>query len=78
VVDASGTWRRPNPAGADGLPALGERAAAAAGVLTSLPSTPKQVHDVAGRHVVVVGSGHSALTAVSDLAASVRPRRLPG
>ncbi len=29
VIDASGTWRRPNPAGADGLPALGERAAAA-------------------------------------------------
>ena len=28
VIDASGTWRRPNPAGADGLPALGERAAA--------------------------------------------------
>ena len=29
MIDASGTWRRPNPAGADGLPALGERAAAA-------------------------------------------------
>ena len=28
VIDASGTWRLPNPAGADGLPALGERAAA--------------------------------------------------
>ena len=28
VIDASGTWRRPNPAGADGLPALGERASA--------------------------------------------------
>ena len=28
VIDASGTWRQPNPAGADGLPALGERAAA--------------------------------------------------
>ena len=25
VIDASGTWRQPNPAGADGLPALGER-----------------------------------------------------
>ncbi len=24
VIDASGTWRNPNPAGADGLPALGE------------------------------------------------------
>ena len=28
VVDASGTWTRPNPLGADGLPALGEAAAA--------------------------------------------------
>src|SRR5205807_2572134 len=28
VIDASGSWGSPNPAGADGLPALGERAAA--------------------------------------------------
>src|SRR5690606_25506943 len=28
VIDASGTWASPNPAGADGLPALGEKAAA--------------------------------------------------
>ncbi|GAA1429602.1 NAD(P)-binding domain-containing protein [Microlunatus lacustris] len=72
VVDASGTWRQPNPAGADGLPALGERAAAAAGRLTYLPPTPEQVESFAGRHVVVVGSGHSALTAVNDLAAATR------
>ncbi|MGH3642853.1 MAG: NAD(P)-binding domain-containing protein, partial [Mycobacterium sp.] len=31
VVDASGTWGQPNPAGADGVPAVGERAAVAAG-----------------------------------------------
>ena len=31
VVDASGTWRRPGPAGADGLPAIGETAAADVG-----------------------------------------------
>jgi thioredoxin reductase len=68
VVDASGSWRQPNPAGADGLPALGERSAAATGRLSYLPPTPKQVQSLAGRHVVVVGSGHSALTAVNDLA----------
>ncbi|WP_037887386.1 FAD-dependent oxidoreductase, partial [Streptomyces viridochromogenes] len=28
VIDASGTWRTPGPAGGSGLPALGERAAA--------------------------------------------------
>lgn len=72
VVDASGTWQQPNPAGADGLPALGERAAAAAGRLTYLPPTPELVESSAGRHVVVVGSGHSALTAVNDLAAAAR------
>jgi thioredoxin reductase len=72
LVDASGTWRQPNPAGADGLPALGERAAAAAGVLTYRPPSPEQVNSFASRHVVVVGSGHSALTAVNDLAAAAR------
>jgi thioredoxin reductase len=72
VVDASGTWTQPNPAGADGLPALGERAAATDGLLTYLPPTPEQVELFAGRHVVVVGSGHSALTAVNDLAAAAR------
>ena len=68
VIDASGTWTQPNPAGADGYPALGERAAAAAGVLTYLPPTPAQAAGLAGRHVVVVGSGHSAMTAVIELA----------
>lgn len=72
VVDASGTWRTPNPAGADGLPALGELAAARAGALTYRPPTPDQVHSWAGRHVIVVGSGHSALTAINDLAAAAR------
>ncbi len=72
VIDASGTWGQPNPAGADGLPALGERAAAVAGVLTYLPPTPAEVEGYAGRRVVVVGSGHSALTAVNDLAGAAR------
>ncbi|SDT10498.1 Pyridine nucleotide-disulphide oxidoreductase [Friedmanniella luteola] len=70
VIDASGTWGQPSPAGADGVAALGERAAAAAGRLTYRPPAPAQVASWAGRHVVVVGSGHSALTAVNDLAAA--------
>ncbi|CAA9309124.1 MAG: putative secreted protein [uncultured Friedmanniella sp.] len=72
VLDASGTWTQPNPVGADGLPALGERAAAAAGLLGYRPPTPAQVAGWAGRHIVVVGSGHSALTAVNELAAAAR------
>ncbi|WP_193046696.1 NAD(P)-binding domain-containing protein [Mycolicibacterium baixiangningiae] len=67
VIDASGTWGQPNPAGADGVPAIGERAAAAAGVLTYVPPTLAQASALAGKHVVVVGSGHSAMTAVIQL-----------
>ncbi|GAA0267166.1 NAD(P)-binding domain-containing protein [Cryptosporangium japonicum] len=69
VIDASGTWTSPNPAGADGLPAIGERAAAEAGVITYLPPTPEQADGFAGRHLVVVGAGHSAMTAVIQLGA---------
>ena len=72
VIDASGTWGQPNPGGADGLPAPGERSAAAAGLLTYRPPTLGQVARFAGRHVIIVGSGHSALTAVTDLAAAAR------
>lgn len=68
VIDASGTWRRPSPAGADGLPALGETQAREAGLLDyRIPSTA-DASELAGKHVVVVGSGHSAATAVNALA----------
>ncbi|MEW5809138.1 MAG: NAD(P)-binding domain-containing protein [Actinomycetota bacterium] len=72
VIDASGTWGQPNPAGADGVAAIGERAAAAAGVVTYVPPTPAQASGLAGEHVVVVGSGHSAMTAVIQLGEVVR------
>jgi thioredoxin reductase len=66
VIDASGTWRRPNPAGADGLPALGERAAASL-IRYQIPdfTVPEPF---AGKHTVVVGAGHSAATAVIEAA----------
>ena len=70
VVDASGTWSTPNPAGADGLPALGERAAS-----ERLSYRIPDFRDRAGfegKHTVVVGSGHSAVTAVIALARIVR------
>ncbi|RIQ14525.1 FAD-dependent oxidoreductase [Jiangella rhizosphaerae] len=69
-IDASGTWGTPNPLGGDGLPALGERAAAQAGRIDyRVPDlTRPAVRDrYAGRHVVVAGSGHSALTALVSL-----------
>lgn len=74
VIDASGTWSTPNPAGADGLPALGEHAAADA-LEYRIPDLRRR-DGFAGSHTVVVGSGHSAVTAVIALARIVR--RAPG
>ncbi|MFD9669776.1 NAD(P)-binding domain-containing protein [Rhodococcus sp. NPDC059968] len=69
VIDASGTWTTPNPLGGEGLPALGERAAA--DVLEyRVPNLddPKVRARYAGKHIVIAGSGHSALTAIVALA----------
>lgn len=67
VLDASGTWSSPNPAGADGLPAAGEESAGDL-LLTAIPDR-RQPDRHAGRHTVVLGAGHSAFTAVSELRA---------
>lgn len=76
VVDASGTWRAPSPAGAEGLPALGEQAAVEAGLLDHRTPSREEAAELVGKHIVVVGSGHSAATAIGDLATVVR--REPG
>lgn len=72
VIDASGTWSAPNPAGGDGLPAIGERSAAD----RISYRIPDDVSTHAGQHVVVVGAGHSAAHAVLRLADLAR--RTPG
>ena len=41
VIDASGTWTTPNPSGADGLPAIGETAAAGR-IATGIPGRAGQ------------------------------------
>ncbi|WP_347756584.1 NAD(P)-binding domain-containing protein [Agrococcus sp. ProA11] len=64
VLDASGTWSQPGPAGADGTPALGEHAAAGR-IDYRIPS---DVSALAGAHVAIVGAGHSAVHAVLRLA----------
>ena len=67
IIDASGTWDRPNPAGASGVPAAGERAAAAR-VSYGIPDvfgTKRQ--RFAGRRVMVIGSGHSAMDSILGL-----------
>ena len=68
VVDASGTWGDPAPAGADGWPAPGERGADVAYRVPDL-ADPQVRERYAGRHVAVVGSGASAHQAVVELAA---------
>ncbi len=72
VIDASGTWRQPNPAGADGLPALGERAAAGRGLVRYQIPDFAAPEPFAGGHTVVLGAGHSAATAVIELARIAR------
>lgn len=72
VIDASGTWTTPSPAGASGLPALGEQAATAAGLVTHRIPDAAEAQALAARHVMVVGNGHSAATAIIQLAETVR------
>ncbi|MCW2286973.1 pyridine nucleotide-disulfide oxidoreductase [Leucobacter luti] len=72
VIDASGTWGTPAPAGASGLPALGEGAARNAGRLSHRIPDAAESGSWAGGHVVVIGNGHSAATAIVQLAEVVR------
>jgi thioredoxin reductase len=68
VIDASGTWTQPNPLGASGLPALGERAVGDR-ITGGLPEILGADRDrFAGRRVLVVGAGHSAATSLLALA----------
>ncbi len=68
VIDASGTWFSPNPAGADGLPALNEPQVADR-IFYGIPDVLGPLRErYAGRITAVIGSGHSALNALIDLA----------
>ena len=68
IIDASGTWRTPNPLGVNGLPAHGEPEAAEL-IDHALPDVLGGARDAhAGKHTVVVGSGHSAANTLLDLA----------
>jgi thioredoxin reductase len=74
VIDASGTWEQRNPLGASGLPAIGEAAAEAAGLLVGpLPDVlGADRARFAGRRTLVVGMGHSAANTLLDLARLAR------
>ncbi len=66
VIDASGTWFSPNPAGANGLAAPGE-AENADRIAYGMPDVLADER-YAGKTVAVLGSGHSALGVLIDLA----------
>ncbi|MFE1411638.1 NAD(P)-binding domain-containing protein [Streptomyces sp. NPDC058746] len=69
VIDASGTWSTPSPAGGSGLAALGEKAAADR-IAYRVPDLkdPAVRARYAGRRTAVIGSGASAFTALAYLA----------
>jgi hypothetical protein len=67
VIDCSGTWQAPNPAGSLGRPAPGETARADR-IAYGIPDVLGAERETyAGRTTLVVGAGHSAMNAVLDL-----------
>jgi hypothetical protein len=76
VIDTSGTWQSPNPAGANGLPAIGEREAQAR-ISYGMPDVlGRDRARFAGKVVAVLGAGHSAIGTLIDL--TTLARQVPG
>lgn len=68
VIDATGTWTTPNPAGANGLPAIGESEVGDL-IAYGMPDVlGKDRARYAGKAVAVLGAGHSAIGTLIDLA----------
>ena len=67
VIDVSGTWSSPNPAGANGLPAIGEGEAQFI-ISYGIPDVlGRDRARFAGQTVGVLGAGHSAIGTLTDL-----------
>jgi thioredoxin reductase len=67
VIDASGTWLRPNPSGSGGIDAIGERGHRDR-IAYGIPDVAgKDRSRYAGKRILVVGSGHSAFNVILDL-----------
>jgi thioredoxin reductase len=68
VIDASGSWLSPNPAGANGLRAIGESQAADR-IAYGMPDVlGRDRGRYTGKTVAVLGAGHSAIGTLTDLA----------
>lgn len=76
VIDTSGTWFSPNPAGASGLSAIGELEARSR-ISYAMPDVlGKDRARFAGKTVAVLGAGHSAIGTLADL--TTLAREVPG
>ena len=71
VLDCTGTYSHPNPTGDGGIPAPGEEEARDRLVRT-IPDVRARPELWLGQRTVVIGAGHSAQTAIVDLAALAR------
>jgi cation diffusion facilitator CzcD-associated flavoprotein CzcO len=68
VIDASGTWDTPNPAGINGHAAIGETAHARQ-IAYGMPDVLGLARQrYAGKSIAVLGAGHSAIGTLLDLA----------
>ena len=69
VIDATGTWSSPNPAGSGGVRVSGEREHAGH-ISYGIPAVLGTARGrFAGKRVMVVGSGHSAINVILELLA---------
>lgn len=67
VIDVSGTWFTPNPAGSNGLPGIGE-ADCSRRIAYGMPDVQGAARArYAGKTVAVLGAGHSAIGTLIDL-----------
>ncbi len=71
VIDATGTYGNPNRLGDGGIPAAGESVFDGE-IRRDIPDLSAEGADWAGRTILLAGAGHSAQTAVRDLAELAR------
>ncbi|PAF16672.1 NAD(P)-binding domain-containing protein [Terribacillus saccharophilus] len=65
IIDASGTWQNPNPPYTDGV---WLDSSIRDSVYTNIPAVQQQLEVFKDKHTVVIGSGHSALNTLLNLA----------
>lgn len=67
IIDASGTWKNPNPSLSNGLWTKAERNLKDK-IFYGIPNVPEMEQRYANKNIVIVGGGHSAINAILDVA----------